>query len=147
MKGRDPLAAVSSLIMCAMMLNEFFIQYPISTQLEMVQLLGQKTRSKFGGEDVVMDVRESINQATFNKLMKPGFRFTAPSSTPYSAKKAPRRNGYIDFKPFRDPTNPAFVPPGWCIWYFRIGSCKKGSKCPHKHSAWTAAELEAAKKK
>lgn len=141
------MTAISSLIMCGMLLNEFTIQYHISTQLEMVQLLGQKTRSKFSGSDVVMDLQESINQATFNKPMKPGFGYTSSLTTSNGAKKGQKRNGYIDFKPFRDPSNPAFVPTGWCIWYFRLGSCKKGAKCPHKHSMWTAAELEAAKKK
>ena len=113
----------------------------------MVQLLGQKTRSKFSGDDVVKDLTDSINQATFNKPMKPGFRYPSSSTTTYGARRAQKKNGFVDLKPFRDPSNQAFVPPGWCIWYFRLGSCKKGAKCSHKHTMWTAAELEAAKKK
>ena len=146
-KKMDEKTAISSLIMCGMMLNEFTIQYPNSVQSEMIQILGQKTRSKYGGNDVVLDLQESINQATFNKPMKPGFRYPPSSTTTYSAKKAPKKNGFIDFKPFRNPNNAAYVPPGWCIWHFRLGACKKGAKCPHKHTVWTAAEVEAAKKK
>ena len=133
--------------MCNMLLDEFFIQYHASSQIEMVQFLGQRTESKFGNDDVVMDVKEAIKQASFNKSMKSGFSYVGSSITTSSAKKAHKRSNYIDFKPFRDPTNPAYVPTGWCIWYFRLGSCKKGTKCPHKHSMWTDADLESAKKK
>ena len=79
--------------------------------------------------------------------MKLGFGFNGSTVKTGGTKRVPKKNGYIDFKPFRDPTNPAFVPTGWCIWYFRLGSCKKGARCPHKHSMWTDADLESAKKK
>ena len=69
-KGMTEKSAISSLILCGMMLNEFCIQYPNSVQTEMIQILGQKTRSKFGSNDVVLDLKESINQATFNTVSR-----------------------------------------------------------------------------
>ncbi len=147
------------------LLNAFCLRYHNEIQANCVQKLGQRIGSKKRYDGIlVKDVEAAICDATFNKLKLRGFEKelkkkvfnNGDSSRP--AKKARKNNnngnsnginrnnnGSFDLSLYRNKNSNLFTPPGWCIWKFRKGGCKRGVTCQFKHTMWTPEDLAAAK--
>ncbi len=154
--GRPAAKVLVDFMMSLLVLDELCLRYSLPVQVECAQLLGQRIGGKSGKGDFLAEVNKAIHSATFNKQKVAGFDRPSYISVSNNAKnrgkssstggKRGKKRGHQDWSPYTDATSAHFVPPGWCIFKFGMGQCSKTDKdCRHKHTKWTAAELQAAK--
>ena len=147
------------LLVTSVLFNKFCTFYGLSVQTEVVQRLGSVLHVKRYKGDIEVDIIEVIKDVTDSKSKLNGFEFQASRSGATTQKVVARRGGggrsthnappvkraKRSLSPFHDKNGPQFVPKGWCIFLFGLGSCSKGAKCQHSHTRWSAAEEKAAR--
>ncbi len=144
-----------SYVTCSKLINSLCLRYVTEVQVNAVYTLGSRigSKSRYNG-NLVQDVQQSFADATFNRQKVKGYdKVLANRDYKKSKKSNGYNNGYnnnnrkkkIDFSIYKDKTNSLFVPPGWCLWKFGVGSCNKGGQCRFKHQKWSDDEYKKAK--
>ena len=130
---------------------KLFIRFKGDARGDFVQALHGRWICGNPKEKMHINAQLAADSSILGRFKLPGFdgRSNIASTTikTNNGGKKKKGGGWIDLKPFRDKSNPLFVPPPYCIFHHRTPrGCNRGSNCTHKHTMWTDDELAEAKK-
>ena len=147
--GGNVVEALAQCLKALTTIESIYFRYPQSVQGDFLQIAGTRIRGN-PSKNVAAEFEAAARDATSGIAMKPifdGRQCAITSQVNNNKSKKKKGGGWIDLKKCRDPNNPSYVPPGWCVFYHRHPrGCNRGNNCTHKHTMWTDDDLANAKK-
>ena len=131
-RGADPLQQFCILAAGGLEVLKTSMIYGEDAHMGITQLFGQRVE-KGSHMDVREKYLECINRGSYGHRTRSGFDYisTGGGKQRVAKKKTTTRKK----KNVKDPSDPEYVPPGYCLWYHKRGGCKKGANCNFIHGS------------